>query len=173
MLSQSIALPLALAASLASSAAAFKAPVLHDHHLSTRHNSHHDKVARGWAAGAERRQQGRMQRKVRRGEGEFGSGSRLQIRADAVVHVAYLSMPGSSAHSRGADSWSVVAGAMLLTVADNSTEASTSKSSGQTYTSTAIWWLQDGWAGACGTDIKCVAFKIWSGAKKCPISDPL
>jgi hypothetical protein len=46
------------------------------------------------------------------------------------------------------------AGAMLLTVADNSTEASTSKSSGETYTSTAIWWLQDGWAGACGTDIR-------------------
>lgn len=70
MLSQSIALPLALAASLASSAAAFKAPVLHDHHLSTRHsNNHHGKVARGWA---DRRQQGRMQRKVRRGEGEFG-----------------------------------------------------------------------------------------------------
>ncbi|GAA5969836.1 hypothetical protein JCM8115_005798 [Rhodotorula mucilaginosa] len=120
MLSQSIALPLALAASLASSAAAFKAPVLHDHHLSTRHtNNYHGKVARGWAAGAERRQQGRMQRKVRRGEG-----------------------------------------AMLLTVADNSTEASTSKSSGETYTSTAIWWLQDGWAGACGTDISADALQV-------------
>lgn len=73
MLSQSIALPLALAASVASSAAAFKAPVLHDHHLTSRHNHHHGKeharLARGWAAGVDRRQNGRMQRKVRRGEG--------------------------------------------------------------------------------------------------------
>lgn len=53
---------------------------------------------------------------------------------------------------------------MLLTVADNSTETSSSAStsslsaaSGETYTSTAIWWLQDGWAGACGTAIRCVS----------------
>ncbi|GAA5878347.1 hypothetical protein JCM3774_001994 [Rhodotorula dairenensis] len=130
MLSQSIALPLALAASVASSAAAFKAPVLHDHHLASRHNSHHGKehsrLARGLAASLDRRQPGRMQRKVRRGEG-----------------------------------------AMLLSVADNSTETSSSApvsslsaASGETYTSTAIWWLQDGWSGACGTPISADALQV-------------
>ncbi|GAA5983778.1 hypothetical protein JCM10908_005923 [Rhodotorula pacifica] len=131
MLSQSLALPLALAASLASSAAAFKAPVLHDHHgvnLAVRHDHrHHGKeharAARGYAAAVERRQQGRMQRKVRRAEGAM------------LLTVADNSTESSSS-------------------------ASSSSSSGQTYTSTAIWWLQDGWKGACGTAISADALQV-------------
>ncbi|GAA6025302.1 hypothetical protein JCM8202_002684 [Rhodotorula sphaerocarpa] len=141
MLSQSVALPVALAASLASSVAAFQSPNLHDHSVRAHHHGkEHARMARDYAAihaAFDRRMnkpgKGRMQRKVRRGDGK-----------------SFISRAPVTSHTPRC--------AALLATAGNSTDATAASSS--TYSSTAIWWLQDGWTGSCGTSISASAMQV-------------
>lgn len=132
------ALTLSLAATLATSAAAFHAPALHNHGIRSAHGAHaHKATKRDFVpvrAGLEGRaivRPSRMTKRVRRSDCESLSRSSNDVdrKRRRLTLARHFSPRPSIANS-------------------------TSSSSGTKYTSTAIWWKEAGWVGSCGVQIK-------------------
>ena len=132
------ALTLSLAATLATSAAAFHAPALHNHGIRSAHGAHAHKAAKRdfvpVRAGLEGRanvRPSRMTKRVRRSDCELLSRSSNDVdrKRRRLTLARHFSPRPSIANS-------------------------TSSSSGTKYTSTAIWWKEAGWVGSCGVQIK-------------------
>ncbi|GAA6056289.1 hypothetical protein JCM3770_006759 [Rhodotorula araucariae] len=123
MLTQT-AFSLSVAATLATTAAAFHAPVLHNHGIRSGHAAHVHKAREFVPVRAALEARGNVRRAAK------ASNPRMAKRVRRSETAAYLEL------------------------ADNSTVSASTDASGTKFTSTAIWWKEAGWVGSCGVEIK-------------------